>query len=246
MNLFAKKATSALAWVTLASAASAGMTLGVASPVHAIVPGLTVPAPFGGSWSNNPSSFGFFFDTTSSLEINALGLGFQNNWSAVTSNYDVTLWSFVNAGNNPADYTPIATTTFVGGQIYTLQQNYWWKGITPTLLPNTSNVVDPTGQKGYVITAIGDFSGGTTSLKFETGVPTISQFLDLSGNGFNVASSTNGFYPIPIAYDTSVGFNGYFNANLSIVPGPLPVLGVASAFGFSRRMRRRINAVKQS
>lgn len=246
MNLFAKKATIAFAWVSLAGATSAAMTLGLAAPARAFNPAVSVPAPLGGSWANNPSSFGFFFDTKTSVLIDALGLAYQDVWSSVNTSYTVTLWSFINQGNNPGDYTPIASTIFNGGQIYTLQQDYWWKNITPTVLPQTSSDIDPTNQTGYVITAIGDFSGGTTKLQFETGTPTVNPFFDLGGNGFNVSTSTNGFYPIPIAYDAAVGFNGYFNANVSYVPGPLPVLGVASAFGFSRRMRRRISAVKEA
>ncbi|MFN9645282.1 MAG: hypothetical protein ACK6BG_09260 [Cyanobacteriota bacterium] len=248
MNLFAKKATVALAWATLAGAASAGMTLGVAAPARAITPGLTVTTPLGASWASNPSSFGFFFDTTSNISIDALGLGFQNNWSSVTSNYTVTLWSFVAGGAAASNYTPIVSSVFNGGQTYTLQDGYWWKGITPILLPNTSNLVDPTSQLGYVVTAIGDFSGGASTLKFESGTPTISQYISLLGNGYNSSGSGPGasYWPIPILYSSAVGNNGYFNPNLSFVPGPLPVLGVASAFSFSRRMRRRIKATNQA
>jgi hypothetical protein len=32
--------------------------------------------------------------------------------------------------------------------------------------------------------------------------------------------------------------------NLRVVPGPLPLLGVGAAIGFSRRLRRRINAYR--
>jgi hypothetical protein len=62
-------------------------------------------------------------------------------------------------------------------------------------------------------------------------------------SGFNDATDPNGFYPVPI-YPGSVGGNGYFNANLSTVPGPLPVLGAAAGFGWTRRLRKRIRASK--
>jgi hypothetical protein len=32
--------------------------------------------------------------------------------------------------------------------------------------------------------------------------------------------------------------------NVRVVPGPLPLLGAGAAFGFSRRLRRRVNAYR--
>ena len=44
------------------------------------------------------------------------------------------------------------------------------------------------------------------------------------------------------AYQVISKFQDSFNANVrvSAVPGPLPILGVAAAFGFSRKLRKRI------
>jgi hypothetical protein len=246
MKLFAQKASRAFAWASLAAAASAGMAISTAAPAHAFLPAFTNPAPTGGSWPDNPSSFGFFFDTTSNVRIDALGFSYQDTWIATSPSYTVTLWSFKNAGAAPTDFTQIASRTFNPGTIYTLQDDYWWNSLdAPIVLPITSSAVDPGDQKGYVIAAIGDFSGSTNTVKFEGGVATVDPLFDLGGNGFNVSTDTEGFYPIPIyPSDPDIGIDGYFNPNLSYVPGPLPILGTASAFGLTRRMRKRINSAK--
>jgi hypothetical protein len=246
MKLFAKKASRGFVWTSLAAAASVGMAISTAAPAHAFLPALTNPAPTGGGWPDNPSSFGFFFDTTSNVWIDALGFSYQETWTAISPSYTVTLWSFKNGGGSPSDYTEIASRTFSPSTVYTLQNDYWWNSLdTPRVLLNTSSAVDPGDRTGYVIAAIGEFSGHTNTVEFEGGVATVDPLFDLGGNGFNVSSYSDQFYPIPIyPSDPDIGIDGYFNPNLSYVPGPLPILGTASAFGLTRRMRKRIRSAK--
>ena len=244
MTLFAKKATSAFAWASVASAMSAAVSIGLESPAQAIFPAITVPnatqSPYPGT---NPASFGYFIDATTPFFLDGLGFSSQQGWPTGSSPYTVTLWSFKNGGYDPLDYTQIASATFTPGTPYHFQDNYFWQSFAPIYLPGTYIDTDPGNLKGYVIAAIGDFSNLPGNVQFEGGTATVSSKFVLGGNGFNDSGDPSGFYPIPIA-DGGVGINGYFNPNLSYVPGPLPILGAASAFGMARRMRRRVNSAK--
>lgn len=206
------------------------------------LPGYTTTGSLGGNTTTNiQSSFGFFFDTNANLQLDGLGFSSQAAWGNGTT-YTVKLWSYVNGGALPSDYTEIASSTFTHGTPYTFQDNYFWQSLGPISLPDTFTT-DPTDQLGYVIAAIGDFSANPGNVQFETGTPTFNPNILNAGNGFNDASDPNGYFEVPI-YDGGVGSTGYFNPNLSLVPGPLPVLGAAAGFGWTRRLRKRIRASK--
>ena len=231
----------------------------------AYIPGYTTFTPADGNTTSPgvSSSFGFFFDTATNVSIDALGFAGDTRWSNNTS-YTVKLWSFINQGASPSDFTEIATATFTQGNPYTLQDNYYWQDISggPISLPDTSSGVDPTFQKGYVISAIGDFSGSNgyifpqivSSATTPAGSVTFDPKIDISSfggeiNGFNDQTDPNGFFEVPIYPTADLGDNGYFNANLSFapvppVPGPLPMFGAAAGFAWSRRLRKRIQATK--
>ena len=194
------------------------------------------------------SSFGFFFDAASDLKIDGLGFSNQANWGNGTS-YIVKLWSYQNGGGSPSDFTVIASQTFTQGQPYTLQNDYFWAPLGSAItLPETS-ASDPNSLTGYVLAAIGDYSSNAGNALFEGGNSQFDPRIINLGNGFNDASDTLNFYDVPI-YDGGIGTGGYFNANLSIaasnaasaVPGPIPLLGAAATFAWSRRLRRRCRA----
>jgi hypothetical protein len=245
MNLFAKKSTLAAAWGSIAGATSLGFFVGLATPAHAYIPAYTVPSASGASYpGTNPSSWGLFFDTKANMLMDGLGFSSQPGWPTGSTQYTVTLWSFDNFGTDPSDYTEVASKTFIPGVSYTFQDNYFWQDLGPIPLANTGPSVDPFNRKGYVIAAIGDFSAGPGNVQYESGVPTISPNFLLGGNGYNDSSQPAlpvGYYPVPI-FDGGVGINGYFNPNLSYVPGPLPILGVATGLGVARRIRRRVKS----
>lgn len=145
----------------------------------------------------------------------------------------------------------IASQTFTQGQPYTLQNDYFWAPLGSVItLPETS-ASDPSSLTGYVLAAIGDFSSNAGNALFETGNSQFDPRIINLSNGFNDASDPLNFYDIPI-YDSGTGTGGYFNANLSIaasnaasasaVPGPIPLLGAAATFAWSRRLRRRCRA----
>jgi hypothetical protein len=231
----------------------------------AFIPAYTTSVPFLGLDTNAiSSSFGFFFDTSSNDHIDALGFAGDTNW--YDSSYQVKLWSFTNGGVVPGDYTELASLTFTAGPLgttipYTLQFNYWWQNIPggPIFLPNTSDAVDPARKRGYVISAIGDFSGKNGKINSQIVDPstdpsssvTFNSKIDISSflgeiNAFNDENDPDGFFPVPIDLTLGLGDNGYFNANMSFVkvPGPLPLFGAFAGFSISRRLRKRIQATR--
>jgi len=195
------------------------------------------------------SSFGFYFDVKgNAVVLDGLGFSQQLAWNNGTS-YDVTLWSYTSGGLVPGSYTQIATKTFTHGSTYFGQNGYWWQSIAPLLLPDTFTA-DPTDQLGYAISVVGDFSNATGNVQYETNITSnFNPSILNAGNGFNDANDASGpppFYPIPAGYDSTLGTQGYFNANMSFAPapGPLPMFGAAAGFAWSRRLRKRIHATK--
>jgi hypothetical protein len=266
LQVFKKSSLSALA---LSGIVFVGSLL--PQQAKAYIPAYTTFTPADGNTTSPgvSSSFGFLFDTATNVSIDALGFAGDTRWGNNRS-YTVKLWSYINGGGTPGDYTPIATATFTEGNSYTLQSNYYWQPLAggPLSLPDTGTVADPTNLRGYVISAIGDFSGvngyifpqivstATTpagSVTFDPKIDT-SSFFDISTslveiNGFNDQTDPNGFFEVPIYLTAGLGDNGYFNANLSFapvppVPGPLPMFGAAAGFAWSRRLRKRIQATK--
>jgi hypothetical protein len=164
-----------------------------------------------GTTSTNPSSFGFYFGTTTGVQLNGLGFASQAGWGSGTT-YAVKLWSIENGGSTPEDYTELAGATFVHGNTYTLQNGYFWQSVSPVVSLPDSSLSD-----GYVITAIGNFSGSGGNVQFQGGTATFDARFVNGGNGFNNATDESGFYPIPYV-DGAIGSTGYFNANFSCVP----------------------------
>ena len=235
---------------TLAGAALAGACLLVQSqPARALAysPAYTTTGSIGGfTGSSTTSSFGFYFDTNSNVDIGALGFSAQSSWGNGTS-YVVKLWSFANEGVSPSEYIQLASATFTEGNTYDLQHNYYWSPIPVVTLPD-SDSSDPGGLNGYVIAAIGNFSNSIGNVQYEAGIPVFNSPFLITGNAYNDENDPDGFFEIPI-YDGGIDNNGYFNANLAAVssppapvPGPLAFGGGVAAFAWSRRLRHRVNA----
>jgi len=194
------------------------------------------------------ASVGFFFDVQGTADVYGLGFAAQKPWQTGKS-YTVKLWSYVNSGLAPDDYTEIASAAFTGGNTYTLENDYYWQTLAS---PKTLADSDPSDEaNGYFITAIGDFSESTNNkLQFIGGSAIFDSRIVTLGNGFSTSGSYG--YPLPTDFDATVDKDGYFNANLSFapippaskVPGPLPLLGAAAGFSWSRRLRMRVHASK--
>lgn len=187
-----------------------------------------------------PNSFGYFFDIAVGRKgLNALGLATQAPWGS--GNYDVTLWKYVNSGATIGDYTQLATATFAESCVGTTcitKDYFYWLGVPLLYLDETAS--DPT--QGYAVSAIGDFSTNTGASIFIDGNGVFDSAASYDGGGYNFSGGSG--YPIPVGdpLDITTGA-GFYNSNISLfqVPGPLPVMGAAAAYGWSRRLRRRIN-----
>ena len=211
-------------------------------PAQAISPAYTTTSSTGGFYTQNPASFGFFFDTDRDVTIDALGFSSQPGWPTGTSSYQVALWSFVNGGNAIGDYTLIDQVTFTPGTPYEFKDGYFWQDIPLVTLSNSTSG-DPSGLNGFVIGVIGDFTNATGNVQYEGGVASFLPGIVGNVNGFNGGPATDSFWPVPAYFPTPVqGSTAYFNGNLSFapVPSPLPMLGAAAGFSWTRRMRQRI------
>lgn len=210
-------------------------------PSASYLPAYTSTGALGGyALTSNPSSFGFYFDSKTTGPLNGLGFSSQQAWGNGTS-YEVKLWYWNNFGGDPSDYKEIASKTFTHGQPYSFQDGFFWQDVNPNVSLKDTFTFDPNNEEGYVITVIGDFSNSPGNVQFESATATFNPNFVVGGNGFNEFPDGAGFYPIPF-YDGGIGTDGYYNANLSVVPGPLPVLAAAAGFGWTRRLRKRISA----
>ena len=75
----------------------------------------------------------------------------------------------------------------------------------------------------------------------------ITSFNVAVGDIFGFYVENSGVIPVGLATVTISNFSAPIPSSApatSSVPGPLPILGLAAAFGFSRKLRRRINLAK--
>jgi hypothetical protein len=82
-------------------------------------------------------------------------------------------------------------------------------------------------------------SGGDKTY-FSTGTPTIT----LYGGGFVATAPTEGgiFGNTLTLSSTNLYLTYSYDDGNTAVPGPLPIVGASMAFGFSRKLRRRIQS----
>lgn len=253
--------------------ASFGITVLLAQPALAINPlninpilrSVSNPEDIIGGLDDNINySFGYAFDVKQDgWRANALGFGFQNNWlgGASSSSYQVSLWKVLFEDPSPASVPTVdllASSVFdpsqsslsdnlfdsaIGGTTGVNQGLYYWLEIPSRNLPKSSDNPD----LYYLVGVSGRFTGDGAiyprvygDLDFAT---VVSSYIF---EGFNDSNTT--YYPAPIFAFTYPGFasQGFWNANVSLdVPGPLPVLGVGAAFGWSRRLKRKLSKRKQ-
>ena len=220
----------------ISALASGGMLMAGVQPAEAIIPVLSISNGLFNysNPSNGLGSFGYAFDLTGSAKIDALGLYAPVEWT--TGTYTVTLYSYT-----ATTVTSLDSVTFTGGSSYTIAGSYAWLPISELTLVGTPSDT----SVGYLIAVDGSFTqtpagqqGAVTTSSFNFASPFFTE-----GNAFSY-SSPDPFYPEPLNFDPAVVSNGFFNPNLSLVPGPLPVLGAAAGFGWTRRLRKRIRASK--
>lgn len=163
-------------------------------------------------------TLGYKFNSSQSLNIKALGV-FDAGTPGLSGTYDLGLWD--SAGN-------LLTSTSVSGLGDLIQDSFVWK-----YLPSTISL----SPGDYVVGAAGSYTSGD-DYAFQ------GTFTMLAGVTFledrYIDGSTLQFPTI--ATDTTPAWIG---GNFA-VPGPLPVLGAGAAFGWSRRLRRRVVAASRS
>ncbi len=223
-----------------------------------------------------PGSFGYFFDTTiSGIGLNALGFPVLGGWANTSSSptlypnastFDVYVWR-IDGLNQPSmapcngstPYCQVAKVTFDQNltHTYTIKDGYYWQDITPVNLgvESTSSV-----NMQYATAAVGNFSSTDGLPTLEGGNGTFDPAFSWTGNGFNSPTPyyTPDFssdFPVPWNFATNppggndpTTYYGYFSPNLSyqFVPSPLPLLGAGAAFGWARKIRRRVGSSSQS
>lgn len=223
---------------------SAGALLGLQQPARAFLPVVSVTNAAGAfTTSGVDSSFGFFFRVSNPIKADGLGFLAETGWQGGGgSSYTVALWECQGICDEPSDYntTPLAQATFDPAfEFYTLQQNYWWQSIAPVTL-------DP--SQSYVVGAYGDYSDKPGNVQYAAGTPSFNPNIVVDNvNGFNAFNENDpntdvaSLYPIPAYFgEAGIASSSYFNPNVSLVPGPLPALGALGAYGWARKLRRRV------
>jgi hypothetical protein len=214
-----------------------GTTLSLgASAMAQVIPAYNITDPATGHFPQAQTSLGFFFTVDKpGYEVNAFGLYKQAVWPSADT-YDVMLWSFINGGILSTDYTPVTTPlTFSSSDIGTYTTvNQWYFQFLPSPIPLAVSMPD----EGYLMAAVGNFTA-TGALYIADGVLTTEPQITYSPFPA-YGDSTYTDFPLPIHSASPNPNIGFWNANLSLVPGPMPALGVAVGYGMARRLRRRI------
>lgn len=223
----------------------------------------------------NTGSFGYFFDTNvSDMRLNAIGFPFFTGWANTAlsptqypnaSQFDVYVWR-IDGINQPSlapcdgstPYCQVAKVTFDQNLTgaYTIKDGYYWQNIAPVNLgPKSDTSVD----LQYATVAVGNFSLADGLPTLAGGNGAFDTAFSWTGNGFN---SPDPYYTPDFSDDFPVPWNfvsnppsaedpltyyAYFSPNLSyqFVPSPLPLLGAGAAFGWARKIRRRVGSGSQ-
>jgi len=220
-------------------------------------------------------SFGYFFDTNvNNMSLNALGFPFFTGWANTASSptlypnasqFDVYVWR-IDGLNQPSlapcdgstPYCQVAKVTFDQNQTenYTIKDGYYWQDITPINLgPESASTVD----LQYATVAVGNFSLADGLPTLVGGNGTFDTAFSWTGNGFNSPTpyytpDYSGDFPVPWNFTTNppggndpLTYYAYFSPNLSyqFAPSPLPLLGAGAAFGWARKIRRRVGSGSQ-
>jgi hypothetical protein len=118
--------------------------------------------------------------------------------------------------------------------------NFITTGLSSTSYTLTANGVAGSGTNLLAPFNIGSPIGSNFKLRFE--IPAISGFTPTDGTAAIAAYVRNQKSSGPALPQTQTRDSAAYIAPTSAgVPGPLPLIGAAAAFGFSRKLRRRIS-----
>ena len=162
---------------------------------------------------DRPWNLGFSFTTSSAQTFNALGVADFDS-IGLSQSHDIGLYD--TSGNL------LVSALGVTGTADAVQDGFVWAAINPITLSAGTYIVGASGQWDV------DKYGYSGPIDVDAGY---------TFNGCQFARSA--LLTFPNIAGTNIG---YFGANLSaVVPGPIPVIGVAAAFGYSRKLRQKIN-----
>ena len=194
---------------------------------------VTGAAPANAAACPNPGSFALSTLTPLAFSCDQGGFTFNlTSWSGFIASDSI---SFSNPTPDSFNYSIQANTPWTGGSkilnyTVTAPLNNLLNGHTAAL--NTAVFV-PTNAT-FTVAGVNSTSGSMTNSAVTPGqimygtplaTDTFTATLDsISGGGVQVVNSTYSAVMAP----------------MTAVPGPLPILGVGAAFGFSRKLRRRI------
>jgi hypothetical protein len=181
---------------------------------------------------------GYSFSSSSAKKIKAIGV-----YKTITSppNNSLGIWDFSNPDTPDLLFQTVITTK---GEC---ESDFCWH--PASAFPSPNNLPDIKADTLYVIATA--WGSDPVPANIETSEIT------LISPGFNVGNNALLDYSLislnenlalraPNTSDPSVK-KSYFTANLSFesdtvkTPSPLPLIGAAAAFGWSRKIRRRIN-----
>jgi hypothetical protein len=206
--------------VSCIAVVTSALALG-ARPAEAITinPILTLNGDQQVTSGDGPWNLGFSFTTSSTQAFNALGVADFDSVGLIQS-HDIGLYD--TSGNL------LVSALGVTGTADAVQDGFVWAAINPITLSAGTYIVGASGEWDV------DKYGYSGAINVDAGY---------AFNGSQFARN------ILLEFPNSGGINpGYFGANVSavvlgpvVVPGPIPVVGVAAAFGYSRRLRQKIN-----
>ncbi len=168
---------------------------------------------------------GYSFTLTGQYNVSFLGFwnASGNGSNGLIEPHEIGIWDDVGA---------LVVSGTVDDATATLLDDFWWTDISNVVLAPGNYTIGALTESGSELFALGVQNLVTDPrVVYGTG-------LVVSGGG-GLARPTN---PIGLPPD-AFGPNFAEHIGIPSVPGPLPLLGIGTAFGFSRKLSRRIKAV---
>jgi hypothetical protein len=212
----------------LMAAGLASATVGLAaSPAQAIAITAGIDNLSGGVHLSNgfPLTIGYEFSLSNAATVNALG-SYDYNGDGLSGTYTVGLWD-------------VAGTLLASAYVGTgdqLASSFRWADITDITI----------GAGNYIVASAGGWINGDEyffSGSFATNQLTYVTDRYNLGAAFAFPVTSNGGFA-PGYLGGNVSFASTTSTTSTSVPGPLPLLGVAAAFAYSRKLRKRIKLQK--
>jgi hypothetical protein len=208
------------------------------APAHAIIQYQVVGPISFSTPPNSPANIVFpGFSATAPSQLLKVSLSGSTANSAPTLNYGGSVTA-VQLDATPRTYAASSTPTFKFNNV----QASTFTGSTSNI-PLTGNPVS-TPFIANILPASGSYSGTFNSITptgiqaYFAGTPTVSVY----NPNFAFTPPAGGFGSSALTLSGPMYLTYEYETGTSTVPGPLPIVGAGLAFGFSRKLRRRIQS----